>query len=197
MIKMVLLVDGNYGEKTHHQLTFLVGFEGSLGGNEVTPRGLLASLLCEMVAVMGIVTKCSAVRPKVVKSVHYCPATNEVMAREYRDGTSLDGLPTTSVYPTKDMEGNRLETEYGHCQYKDYQVITIQEAPETAPLGQLPRSVDVIVEHDLVDKCKPGDRVQAIGCYRALGGVMKAKTSGVFRTMVIANNVQVLGKEVR
>ena len=178
-------------------MSFSVGFEGSFGEYEVSPRGLLSNLLCNMVCVMGIIIKCSPVRPKVVKSVHYCPLTNEMMAREYRDGTSLNGLPTTSVYPTKDANGNLLETEFGLCEYKDYQVITIQEAPEIAPLGQLPRSVDVMVEKDLVDKCKPGDRVKVMGCYRALAGKKSATVSGVFKTVVIANNVQVLGKEIQ
>ena len=40
-------------------------------------------------------------RPKVVKSVHFCPSTGEFTNREYRDITSHAGLPTGSVYPTR------------------------------------------------------------------------------------------------
>lgn len=43
----------------------------------------------------------SLVRPKVVKSVHFCPSTGEFTNREYRDITSHAGLPTGSVYPTR------------------------------------------------------------------------------------------------
>jgi len=52
-----------------------VGFDGNFGGSLVTPRTLTADHLCHMVAVEGIVTKCFLVRPKVARSVHFCPAT--------------------------------------------------------------------------------------------------------------------------
>lgn len=37
-----------------------------------------------------------------------------------------ENLPTTTLYPTKDAEGNPLETEYGLCRFKDHQTVTIQ-----------------------------------------------------------------------
>jgi DNA replicative helicase MCM subunit Mcm2 (Cdc46/Mcm family) len=52
-----------------------VGFEGSFGAHSATPRTLTAAMLSKLVCVEGIVTRCSLVRPKVVRSVHYCPAT--------------------------------------------------------------------------------------------------------------------------
>lgn len=52
-----------------------VGFDGAFGSHLVSPRTLSSNYITHMVAVEGIVTKCSLVRPKVAKSVHYCPAT--------------------------------------------------------------------------------------------------------------------------
>ncbi|KAK3130785.1 hypothetical protein QOZ80_6BG0498060 [Eleusine coracana subsp. coracana] len=173
----------------------LVGFSGPFGFHRVTPRDLMSSFIGTMVCVEGIVTKCSLVRPKVVKSVHYCPATGQTLSREYRDITSFVGLPTGSVYPTRDESSNLLVTEYGMSEYKDHQTLSMQEVPENAAPGQLPRTVDVIVEDDLVDCCKPGDRVSIVGLYKALPGKSKGSVSGVFRTVLIANNVSLLNKE--
>lgn len=172
----------------------LVGLEGPFVSRRVTPRDLLSGFIGSMVCVEGIVTKCSLVRPKVVKSVHFCPVTSKFTVREYRDITSNIGMPTGSVYPTRDDSGNLLVTEYGLCNYKDHQTLSMQEAPENSAPGQLPRTVDVILEDDLVDSCKPGDRVAIVGIYKAIPGKSKGGVNGVFRTVLIANNVSLLNK---
>ena len=51
----------------------------------------------------------------------------------------------------------------------DSQGLHLQEAPENSEVGQLPRAVDILVTNDLVDKVKPGDRVQVVGVYKPLG----------------------------
>ncbi|KAL7871880.1 hypothetical protein SRHO_G00068630 [Serrasalmus rhombeus] len=175
---------------------FHVGFEGSFGNKHVSPRTLSARFLGNLVCVEGIVTKCSLVRPKIMRSVHYCPATKKTLERKYTDLTSLDAFPSSAIYPTKDDENNPLETEFGLCCYKDHQTLTIQEMPEKAPAGQLPRSVDIIANDDLVDKVKPGDRVQLVGVYRCLPAKQGGFTSGTFRTILLANNVKLMSKEI-
>ncbi|KAH8264752.1 hypothetical protein KR044_013431 [Drosophila immigrans] len=188
----VSTIDPSYA-KEHED--FFVGFEGCFGNRHVTPRSLTSIYLGNLVCVEGIVTKVSLIHPKVVRSVHYCPATRKVLERKYTDLTSFEAVPSSAVYPTKDDDGNLLETEFGLSVYKDHQRITIQEMPEKAPAGQLPRAVDIVCDDDLVDRCKPGDRVQIVGNYRCLPGKHGGYTSGTFRTVLLANNISLLSKE--
>ncbi|XP_035210983.1 zygotic DNA replication licensing factor mcm3-like [Stegodyphus dumicola] len=191
--EFVAAADPTYSKEKE---AFFIALEGSFGSRHVTPRTLVSSYLSNVVCVEGIVTKCSLVRPKVVRSVHYCPATTKTIERRYTDLTAYDAYPSSSVYPTKDEDGNLLETEFGLSVYKNHQTFSIQEMPEKAPAGQLPRTVDIIADNDLVDVCKPGDRVQVVGMFRCLPSKKMGYTTGTFRTVLIANNIQLLSKEV-
>jgi DNA replication licensing factor MCM3 len=122
-----------------------VGFVGEFGYHKLSPRKLLSSYLNQLVCVYGIVTKCSLVHPKLTKSVHYCEATRKFSSRTYFDETDLQGVPTNSnAMPIKDEAENPLTTEIGLCSFVDNQRVTLQELPETAPPGQLPRSTGML-----------------------------------------------------
>ncbi|RKO99956.1 hypothetical protein CXG81DRAFT_13811, partial [Caulochytrium protostelioides] len=179
-------------------LPWSIGIEGSFGQNFVEPRELLSRFMGQMISFEGIVTKCSLVRPKVMQSVHYCAAKDEFLARNYRDGTALNqNLPTTSsVYPKQDDDGNPLRTEFGLSTYRDFQTISAQEMPERAVTGAMPHPVDIILEDDLVDVAKPGDRVRVTGVWRPINKA-GAVSNGTFRTVVLANHVRLLGKEAQ
>ncbi|CAE7232262.1 unnamed protein product [Rhizoctonia solani] len=167
-----------------------VGFRGSFGDHQVSPRTLRAAHIGKMISLEGIVTRCSLVRPKMMRSVHYCDKTSTFYKCDYRDGTSLsnDG-PTSTITPLADPDGNLLQMEVGYSTFRDHQRISLQEMPERAPPGQLPRSVDVIMDDDLVDKCKPGDRVTLVGVYRSIGG---GGGSGGFKTLILSSNIVLL-----
>ncbi|RDB28380.1 DNA replication licensing factor mcm3 [Hypsizygus marmoreus] len=174
--------------------SYRVGFSGSFGDHHVSPRTLHAAQLGKMISLEGIITRCSLVRPKMLKSIHYCPETNLFHSREYRDSTtSTSNLPpTSSITPQTDDDGHPLQMEYGLCVFKDHQRISIQEMPERAPAGQLPRSTDIILDDDLVDKCKPGDRIQLVGVYRSVGG----GSGGAFKSLILANNINLLSSKI-
>ncbi|KAI0834078.1 MCM-domain-containing protein [Hypoxylon sp. FL0890] len=182
-------------DQTDPDVLYYCAWAGSFGLNACNPRTLSSNHLNHMVSIEGIVTRCSLIRPKVVKSVHYNEKKNIFHFREYRDQTMTNGVTTSSVYPQEDEEGNPLLTEYGFCTYRDHQTISIQEMPERAPAGQLPRGVDVILDDDLVDKLKPGDRVQLVGIFRTLGNRNTNHNSALFKTIILANNIVLLSSK--
>lgn len=67
--------------------------------------------------------------------------------------------------------------------------------PERAPAGQLPRGVDVIMDDDMVDRVKPGDRIQLVGIFRSLGNRNAGAGSSIFRTLILANNIVLLSSK--
>jgi len=172
-----------------------VAIEGSFGSNRMSPRELMSDNLTQLCCVEGIVTKCSLVRPKVMRTVHHCAKTGEFHSKVYHDATSFGQRTTDNSFPRTDDEGNPLTMEYGLCEYKNSQKVYIQDMPERTAAGTMPRTIECIVEDDTVDNCKPGDRVQMIGVYRALAGRAQGEASGRFRTVLIVNNVRRIGRD--
>ncbi|CAI7638913.1 unnamed protein product [Penicillium discolor] len=185
---VVKTLPGRPLRETSDEANYYCAYVGAFGEFSCNPRTLGSEQLNHMVSLEGIVTKCSLVRPKIVQSVHYVEKKDRFVARKYRDQTmGASGATSLNVYPQEDDEKNPLITEYGYSTYLDHQSISIQEMPERAPAGQLPRSVEVILDDDLVDTAKPGDRIQLVGIYRTLGN--GGSGSSTFRTVIMANNI--------
>lgn len=105
--KLAAATDSQFPKKT---AVYYVNFDGNFGRNHVTPRGLKADLINQFVAVNGIVTKMSIVRPRIQQSVHYCEATKRGLVKTYNDTNNLNQLAEsggalseqTNAFPTKD-----------------------------------------------------------------------------------------------
>ncbi|CAI6356833.1 unnamed protein product [Macrosiphum euphorbiae] len=88
----------------------------------------------------GVVTLRSDVKPVLVKSVHYCPATKKLHEHIHTDFLStsfaFDSATSDCTYPIRDNEGNLLETEFGISVFKDRQTLIIRQSTETSPAGE-------------------------------------------------------------
>jgi len=166
---------------------------GAFGENHITPRGITADKLQNMVCVEGIVVKAGVKTPKLLQSIHVKKQESEdglVQSRDHRDATSFVTQPNAGAMPKQDSDGNELEMEIGLSVYKDYQKFTISETPEQAPPGQIPRSVEVVCEGDLADQAKVGERIQVSGVYRSFPPQRAPEwTNGIFPSRIIATSL--------
>jgi len=171
---------------------------GAFGRNHVTPRGMTAHTLQNMMCVEGIVVKAGLMQPKLLQSIHVTKNGDEarVESRDHRDQTAFVNAPRAGSMPTHDPEGKELALEVGLSVYKDTQKFTIMETPEQAPCGQIPRSVEVICEGDLADKAKPGDRVQVIGVYKSFPKQETDFTRGQWPARLIATSITAIKEMV-
>jgi len=93
----------------------------------------------------------------------------------------------------KFFKGNVLELEPSMCEYIDYQTMILQEMPENAATGQIPRVVNVECTGDLADQCAPGDRVKLVGIYRC---VYEPECHDIMPTVLIVNHISRVTTEV-
>jgi DNA replication licensing factor MCM2 len=154
---------------------------------QYTLRQLRQSHLNCLVRVSGVVTRRSGVFPQLKYVKFDCT----------KCGTTLGPYPQDS----------NVEVKISFCQncqskgpftlnsektvYRNYQKITLQEAPGTVPAGRLPRHREVILLWDLIDSAKPGEEVEITGIYRNNFDASLNNKNGfpVFATILEANYV--------
>lgn len=74
----------------------------------------------------------------------------------------------------------------------------MQETPDTIPEGETPQNVNLIVYDDIVDNCRPGDKVEITGIYRAQGlraSRNKRTLKSVFKTYIDVVNISSTHKQ--
>ncbi|NHV46068.1 MAG: minichromosome maintenance protein MCM [Candidatus Verstraetearchaeota archaeon] len=157
--------------------------------DEVIPlRALKASLINKLIMVEGIITRTSFVKQLIKIAKFQCPLCKEKFEIE-QTGTILVS-PVQCPNPDCRKKGNfRLLTE--ESKFVDWQMIQLQERPEELPPGRLPRSIDCILQEDLVDTIRPGDRVYIIGVLKARQDASKMAT---FSSFIDVNYVEISEK---
>ncbi len=129
-------------------------------------RDIRASNLRKLIAIDGLVVRASSVKPIIKTAIFRCRACG-VEQSIPQDGQRLI-LPESCNSIKCRGRRQRFDLIEEKSEYYDYQVVGVQEKPEDLPPGQLPRSIDVGLKGDLVDKARPGDRVIITGILYAV-----------------------------
>ncbi|KAL0271705.1 UNVERIFIED_CONTAM: hypothetical protein PYX00_008712 [Menopon gallinae] len=85
--------------------------------------------------------------------------------------------------------------EQGEACFKDYQEIKVQEQVGKLNIGNIPQSMWVTLEDDIVDSVKPGDDVIICGTVLRRWKTLKVDTKTDIELVIKANNVEVCNYE--
>ena len=155
----------------------------------ISLRGLRAKDIDNLIWTNGILVRISAIRPKLIEASFECMTCQTQF--EVLQLSSKIKWPNFCVNPrckAKTQSDFRLVSK--NSEFIDWQSVMIQEIPEDLPPGRIPRSVQAILTHDLVDIVKPGDRVKLMGSYKSvLAQSTKGINSTLFKTFVDVNYI--------
>uniref|UniRef100_K3WQQ3 DNA replication licensing factor MCM2 n=1 Tax=Globisporangium ultimum (strain ATCC 200006 / CBS 805.95 / DAOM BR144) TaxID=431595 RepID=K3WQQ3_GLOUD len=161
-------------------------------------RDLRTAHLNFLIKVSGVVTRRTSVFPQLKLVKVNCPGCGTVIGpftQQNHQEIKLNSCPECQhrgPFP--------VNTE--QTVYRNYQKITLQESPGSVPPGRVPRSKDVILVGDLIDKARPGDEVAITGIYTNTPDPTLNLRDGfpVFKTVIEANHVErradVLGSKI-
>jgi len=174
----------DYEQEIHEKIRVRIG-------NYTVQKGLReinADLINKLVSISGMVVRSSEVKPLAKKVAYKCTNCNTIT------DTQLKGLVMKKPIKCPACSEKELEMDPESSLFIDFQMVRLQELPEDLPAGQLPHYIEVTVMNDLVDQCRPGDRIILTGIIRIEQEqlVPQAKTS-LFRLRMEGNNIEYLG----
>ncbi len=144
-------------------------------------RSLRAKNIGQLLSISGTVTRTSEVRPELSLATFDCEACRN----------SIPNIEQTFRYtePTQCPNaecGNRLAWQLNIRQstFVDWQKVRIQENSSEIPTGSMPRTMDVILRGEIVDRAKAGERCIFTGALIVVPDVSQLGLPGVRPTAV-------------
>jgi len=154
-------------------------------------RAIRSKHIGKLIHISGIMMRASEVKPLLVQAVFQCRICDEKIPQTQEDGRYTE--PVRCPLCDKKTPMRLLSQE---SQFRDWQKVRIQESPEELPPGQMPRSLDVILEGDIVDISRPGDLVKITGILQTTPDFSRRGGKlATFNIFLEANGVEISEKE--
>lgn len=121
-------------------------------------RDIRTDKIGSLISILGTVTRTSEVRPELYKASFTCDMCSAI----------VEGIEQTFKYtePTAcpSCENQSYWTlNVSKSQFIDWQRVRIQENSSEIPTGSMPRTLDVILRGETVERAKPGDKCRFTG----------------------------------
>jgi DNA replication licensing factor MCM6 len=138
-------------------------------------RQLRTNNIGQLLSISGTVTRTSEVRPELAQATFLCEACN----------TPVTGVEQVFRYtePTQCPNltcGNRVgwRLDVRQSVFVDWQKVRIQENSSEIPTGSMPRTMDVILRGEIVDRAKAGERCIFTGTLIVIPDISQFRTPG-------------------
>jgi len=154
-----------------------------------TIRGLRSKNIDKLVWFKGILVRISPVRPKLTKAQYECLLCGaQITILQLTSTIKWPKFCTNPRCKAQSKSDFRLISKTS--EFIDWQSINIQEVPEDLPPGRIPRSVQAILTHDLVETVKPGDRIKVMGTFKSeMAHTKEHFNSTLFKAYVDVNYI--------
>ncbi|OJJ50830.1 hypothetical protein ASPZODRAFT_86484 [Penicilliopsis zonata CBS 506.65] len=164
-------------EKTRHQQTdklFALAFYNLPLVSRL--RQLRTAQIGRLLSVSGTVTRTSEVRPELSLGTFICQDCRTVCPNI--EQTFKYTEPLECPNPTC---GNRVgwRLDIGKSTFVDWQKVKLQESSHEIPTGSMPRTMDVILRGEMVDRAKAGERCIFTGSLIVVPDVSQLGLPGV------------------
>ncbi|ORY95302.1 MCM2/3/5 family-domain-containing protein [Syncephalastrum racemosum] len=138
-------------------------------------RQLKTDKVGQLISISGTVTRTTEVRPELVRGTFVCNECGKIMPDieqqfRYTEPVMCQGLQCFN------RQSWTLNVE--QSKFVDWQKIRIQENSSEIPTGSMPRSMDVIVRGEMVERAKAGDKCIFTGTLIVVPDIAAFKTPG-------------------
>lgn len=167
-----------------------------------------------LIKISGVITKRSAVYPKIKIAYYDCIKCGFCLGPFHADETSNGDTTSdsnsssiqkpshcpncqpsnsTSALNESNTTSNTFRINNSRTIYRNFQRASLQETPGEVPPGRTPRSKQILFSDDLIDMARPGSQVQITGIYEHSYDYHLTQKSGfpVFHTHIVANHVAI------
>ena len=139
-------------------------------------RDIRSEKIGALLSISGTVTRTSEVRPELYKASFTCDVCRAIVdnveqAFKYTEPTFC---------PNPSCENRAIWTlNVLRSKFLDWQKVRVQENSNEIPTGSMPRTLDIILRGDCVERAKPGDRCRFTGAEIVVPDVTQLGLPGI------------------